>query len=113
MSSILIRILLYLNSLKFRPSAKFAHRGLSPLNHHFRRCRFEQFRYLVDGNEAGKNECDDGMRTDTDECNEKNGVQLGPVIHQHVSDEVDHRSGHQDEQHEHRDHFEQVISQGV
>ena len=53
------------------------------------------------------------MRTDTYECNEKDSVQIGPVVHQHVSDEVDHGSGHKDEEHEHGYHFEEMIGQGI
>ena len=76
MSSLLVSILLDLHGLKFRPSAKFAHGGLPPLNHHLSRRRFQQLRYLVNGNKAGKNECDDGMRADTDNGYEKNCVQI-------------------------------------
>ena len=35
------------------------------------------------------------------------------MVHQHVSDEVDHRSSHKDEEHEHGYHFEEVVGQSI
>ena len=35
------------------------------------------------------------------------------MVHQHVSDEVYYGSGYEDEEHEHGDHFEEVVGEGV
>ena len=53
------------------------------------------------------------MCEDADEGNDEDGVQVAPVVHQNIADEVDDWGGNDDEEDEHRNHFEEVVCQCV
>lgn len=53
------------------------------------------------------------MRQQTDQSNQNYHRQVVVVCSKHVTDKVNHRSSHQDEEHEHRDHHKEEGSDGV
>jgi hypothetical protein len=53
------------------------------------------------------------MCDDADECDEEDGGQVGPVVGYYVFYEVDDRGGHENEEHEHGQHGEELVEDGV
>ena len=49
------------------------------------------------------------MCKDTDKGNNKDRMQMSPVIHEDVSNKVDDRCCHNDEENKHWDHLEEEI----